>query len=558
MATVAEYFVSLLFVLAGATMLLLAAYRTAIAAYKAVNNLSRTRDSKQYLAMRGTTSDALTRQAIIQMIEKDNPGADIIMRWKNGVYCLQKFYELLKVRGYLVNINTQMCSYSTSTCFTQLTLMDKKGRNFFIVFNDTLQNPLYEDGRPKFNFVHDVEDQVGNYVSDIKYDEQDAVRVMSDFHIGTAKAIDANDGNLIEIRDLLQECEIDHIIYPPEKRKNQVRMFSFEKSGDSYRLRRYWTTVEVPSAKNLDLLYAPVGLEYATEKVTLRASDTLELCELAITDTTSPQNVYIWGTPGTGKSTWLDILASAIQDKDEDTIVIKVPSSTIKELESSDAMAALKAEIADLRERNGGIAPIVLLIDEAENLLARDSGGIHSSINTLMLSILDGSDRRELGCTTVLAFNAPRQTLNAALFRTGRAGLILELNPIPAPQAKAAAALLQQLDVENKFAFNQDIFNTYIETENKDIEGKVYSPKGFITLADLTKGCFQPRATADKLRDAIKAMAELHTSDRQFAPKESTPPKLNLTLSILDTATGPAEALPPLPLKSKKRRRGRR
>jgi hypothetical protein len=227
------------------------------------------------------------------------------------------------------------------------------------------------------------------------------------------------------------------------------------------------------------------------------------------------ENVQLYGTYGTGKSTMMEMIQYYVSSLANTMVVVLSPTDlSIIQKNSAKFLHMLSPDPTDENPTK-----VVFFIDDAEKALL-DQGGVHTEDNTIILALMDGDWKQQLNCSTIMSFNAPKEKLNQGIFRSGRSGLSAEIGPLNTEYAhKAVKALRRELTSKT---FDDALFNELLRTDNRLPNGVVYSPSGTITIADLSKACFKNREYTAAVIAAIKASAEPDIEEAP-APSEVRP-----------------------------------
>lgn len=134
-----------------------------------------------------------------------------------------------------------------------------------------------------------------------------------------------------------------------------------------------------------------------------------------------------YGTPGTGKSTYIRYLANLINKR-----VMFIPSKIAGNLDSPNFINILTSNPNS-----------ILIIEDAEDLLISREKGNGSSIS-MLLNLTDGMLGESLGIQVICTFNSSVIDIDKALLRKGRLKALYEFKPL---SIMKSIALLNKLDI---------------------------------------------------------------------------------------------------------------
>lgn len=138
------------------------------------------------------------------------------------------------------------------------------------------------------------------------------------------------------------------------------------------------------------------------------------------------------GTPGTGKTY---MIRGLLQDVSNGIFVL-VPANLVAALAQPDAINVLIAERARHRH-NEGIAPLILVIEDADECLAKRDGMNTSAVSAL-LNLSDGILGSSLDLRIVATTNLKHVELDEAVERPGRLSQYVEVDALSYDEAIAA------------------------------------------------------------------------------------------------------------------------
>lgn len=502
-----------------------------------------------------------TREEAVGLFLEANPGIkNVKFSSREEYFHGERFLNLLKAKNFIVQPRTQVCRFNGRKCITVFDLTGPEGKQYMIAFQDVQMNFHDSSERPTFQFVDQTpfESHLDNDGINEYFRQGEDFLIVYDFTLDG----DANK-DLGKIRQAFEACIVERIYYEEERTQDTVRVFEMNGTTNSGFNFKPITSVVKRLNKAANLLYAPIDLEYQGEVYKIAPDKIVQLSAQALNQPTVQQskNVYIWGTPGTGKTTFADqILANITEDNmyESGTVIVRINAGAIQELTTVGGQSSFDDAIEHLRDRyqdEEGYFKVIFLIDEAESALRKGEDGVHSAVNTFMLDLLDGNNRKKYNASTMLIFNAPKSTLQPALFRNGRMGLSFELLPIEAAQATQAVEYFKNT-LTNQ-VFNEKQFKKVLDTENVNTAGEVYAGKGFITLADIVHCGFVPQQQNDLILDAILNARAVQSG--QFMPKLPEKPKRR-TMNIAVGEPAPLIKLPTIPTENNtyKKKKGKK
>lgn len=298
------------------------------------------------------------------------------------------------------------------------------------------------------------------------------------------------------LESILKNCMLQQTSYKDVSKA--VRVFRLSKSGGAYYLKSLFTKGSVMSENELNNSYSPVELEHEGSFYTIAMGKALPVITNIIE---KGGNIILFGLPGVGKTSLMAQIQAQLTNGSNTRLILMTPAQ-IKELNSSsEAQSAFINALHNDGLDEGNKTVNVIFIDEGESLLVKGEHGIHSMDNTIVLQMMSGQLQQQLNLRMVIAFNAQPSQLNAALFRRGRASVLVNMKPLSKEQAINKIELLKQSMPE--CTFDEQLFEKLLADENKLINGVEYAKAGEITLADVYS-CMIPISTHDHLRKAIE------------------------------------------------------
>ena len=387
-----------------------------------------------------------------------------------------------------VIVAKNICTMETRSCTLVYELTPKEGTTTKYYLALSTGEQLSKDSKDRPQYVR----KVGNEPI-----EGDSFVIGSGIQIIMSTAIvDGDDDDYRIILNHLRNCEVEYVYYPVDKEVSMQIMRLYTSPSGEMRLNPIWKKSRQISSEMLNATFMPFGVKYQGQSYEISPAD---FAKIAAEDVLyNGENVQLYGTYGTGKSTILDMIVHYLASR-PDVLVIMLTPSQIQELENSTASTTLLKQLTQDPDSENPIK-IVFVVDDAEAAMKGD--GVHSNTNTVFLSILDGDFKTQLNCATIMSFNASKSELNQGLFRAGRSGLSAEVKPLDQEQADKAVKVLRRTHT-NK-VFDGQLYTELLQAENKLPNGVTYAGKGQITIADLTKQCFRTYALTNSIKDAIR------------------------------------------------------
>ena len=240
--------------------------------------------------------------------------------------------------------------------------------------------------------------------------------------------------------------------------------------------------------EELSLNYAPCEVEFRGEKANASMAELMEIMPISIDNR---ENILIFGVPGAGKTILAEfILYHAKQVLEDKLRIFYIPSNMIEQILTPE-FGAYFSTLFKPTVKN------LIFMDECQRLLSANLGISDSPV----LEMMSGSQKELYNLSFVMAFNSKLQDLDRAIFRAGRAGLIIHLKHIPAEQARLKLAQLKERCDEDHF-IDEDRFEKLLSSPNFYFDGDTnpYAQPGEITLADIYS-CQMPKAKHDILQE---------------------------------------------------------
>lgn len=348
------------------------------------------------------------------------------------------------------------------------------------------------------------------------YVNENSISIYEDLKLALPINMEDNDPMYQKLLQIFEEDGLEAIYEEIEDSPSRVEFFSLAKGSGGYDLTPQSREIKPISKKVLSASYNDITISYEDEDVSVPMGDGVEIMNIALRNN---ENIFIFGTMGSGKSYLSDELARRVSSKSR-TGVIFIPPGMVNELQQVEVLPDLMASIERIK-RDYGISNVLFVIDEAEQLLVAPENGIHSITNSFMLSMLNGQIQKMLNCACLLTFNCKPEQLNKAAFRDQRLGMMVELNDL---STEKAAGLVEILQDENPMM----IFDQYY--------WKKLQAKQIVPLASVYK-CF---VTPSKQRIIIDIMRKV----RPDLVKEIPIPKVVAPIikaPIMQATTKPVE-----------------
>lgn len=310
--------------------------------------------------------------------------------------------------------------------------------------------------------------------------------------------VENNDEKILTIDELIDVCMLKSVHYDHVGSSlSSVGKLAFGSRGEMY-IENYpvLTSKTFISNEEADLMYSDVDIQYNGKEYPKKPSQMLAILEAGAEEGT---NIQLYGKFGTGKTKIAYHLATRLAQKHSNEVIFISPSA-LRELDNIRMQSAFTQMIRQRIQENEN-KRFYLFIDEAETALRSDNG-FHTKENAFLLQLMDGVEKDFLNMSVILTFNADPKDLNQALFRSGRAGIIVNMTPITAERAEALVAYLKTTDKMKNKIFQPAALAKFLNEDSATVNGTVYAPKGFTTIADVLQ-CF-----ASKKFDRVMSMLE--------------------------------------------------
>lgn len=462
--------------------------------------------------------------AIFRTLSKDSRN-EVVDMWASIVggpynskindnsFVVDKFFSMLQL-NFKGEFCTRLCT-DRNSCNTIYKITEGQ-KIALISVNYSEQLVVDHKGRDAFKANFDISEYAQNDKVSLAY----GYELVSD--------LDYNDPFILNIQGLVKECEAERIFYFNETSAT-VTLYKLKFGAMGIRFDPFKLELPEFTTDYMDAAYSDAKVEYGGESHGLKMSKIFNLVKKTIA---MGGNISIFGSPGSGKTTLLENLAASLTRGTERYKVLMVPANVVAALKSPDNVAALINEVAQEREMG---YKVILIIDEAEMLLAKSENGVHSENNTFMLQLLDGTLKKELGVATVLVFNTKIENLNPALFRAMRMAMVpIYLTPLDEDRARNLVKQLKR-SLPGK-VFDSAKFESILKNENALTDGTVYANQGEISLADVYS-CFLDQDFRAMLLSYIREEATSQTLQIKLPTK--SPRKVLLKLAPLENLAIP-------------------
>lgn len=409
---------------------------------------------------------------------------------------------------FKIDIASRSCNISGDRCdiVFELTVAepsDYAGTKFFMNFETTQIEVSNNKGRDLLKFKNVEENIHGYTIEDANGNE--CLEMTYAVNIIYPNDIPEDSAPVRAIFAAINESALDAIDYKSEK--EFTRVYRIQSYNGELQLEAIRQETKVYSDEELDTYFAPITMRYQNELHKVSPSAAVELFSIALYN---GENVFVRGIMGVGKSTLSQVVINRLSNR-HDVIIVKISPTQIEELGSLTVKNWLMRQLSMYEGQR-----VIIDLDEAEKLLVQDEKG-HSKANTFMLELLDGDFKKQTGCSTILTYNINNSEINPAIFRAGRCGVESEVTALTKDMANKAVKMLKNAMPD--YIFHENRYNSLCDGANKDSQGREYCPKGFITIADLTKECFKLREYNTLLIAAIR-----NVSKGVIAPKKHEAP----------------------------------
>jgi broad-specificity NMP kinase len=433
------------------------------------NMASKGRKHKSILHTSGVLTDTGTglRQEVIARFTEAHEHSELAVR--SGYQPVLVDYLLERLRGtFTIKSLSQICNLNSTYCNMINHLTDSEG-NVFLLGLSWNDRQLF-DSKGRLNYIGEQTPSDFSFTGD---EGEDRIILSNMAELAFPASLSETHPSLIEILNALKEGEMKSVQHE-DKKPNQVKVFKLiYHRVTGYALAESKSTISTLSNRMLDLSYSDVEYDFMGKTHTMSMSKAIPVL---IESLKLGENGLVFGPPGVGKSTLLEQLQSRMANNEDIRVIIMTPAQ-IRELQNSEAKTAFEAALSSTTVKN------IIFIDEGETLLEKSANGLHTDDNSIILQMMSGGLQKALNCQLVIAFNANPEDLNKALFRKGRAGMIMNLKPLPAEKSNALLQEVKKLYPER--TFDKEQYRKLLNEVNTSVDKSTYARAGFITLADL-------------------------------------------------------------------------
>lgn len=379
-------------------------------------------------------------------------------------YVLEQLKVLFTVESVM-----QLCGINKRYCNQILKVTDSEGNNIFIGLSWATKELFDEQGR--LQFTCDVP------VMEYSFLEEDENVVVGSNTLEIVYPIGITDkhATMVAIQNILKEAEMTPVVHNTKSANTVVSYRLRNYRGMGYMLEPHRSELVRMSPEMLDASYNEVSYDFQGTVYSFSMSKAFPVMgeSLALNE-----NILLFGAPGVGKTALMEQLQARLSHRNGMRCIWITPNQLTELQKSTEAQTALVNALRSEKEEK----KTIFFIDEGETLL-RKGDGIHSEMNAFMLSLLSGNLQKDFNCQVVIAFNADPTVLDTALFRKGRAGMVINLSPISAEKANQLIQLIRKNNTDR--VFDKAQYTKLLKANNTGVTGQVYAKPGFITLADL-------------------------------------------------------------------------
>jgi hypothetical protein len=249
-----------------------------------------------------------------------------------------------------------------------------------------------------------------------------------------------------------------------EEKPSQPQIFMVEVMNNNFQLQSHSVNDDF-EIRDLNINYGPGFEQFHTELIQRFRTETRGL-------------VLFHGEPGTGKTYYIRHLLKLMAEEKRKK-VIYMPPNMVDHLVDPTFMTFLSRSIKSYSQK--GIF-CVLLIEDAEPLLAKRQEGVRIQGITNLLNMTDGLLNDMLKLQIICTFNVDLKRLDSALLRPGRLIARKEFKPLSELDANILA---QRLGIKYHFTAPATLGEIYAMRKNQNtLVHDVDSDKGASTLID--------------------------------------------------------------------------
>lgn len=473
-------------------------------------------------------------------------------------------YSLLKgmlQKSFKIDILSEVCEWDKSSCIHCVKLEGPTNQAIYISFCTSKEREWATEATTLYKMVQDnglsPELLKGNL-----FESMYNVTVVMDARLDDA----SND--LAVLYECLTASEVEAIRF--EKKTKYTNIYRFALNANGYYLQQ--TSQEIPlySDEVLNNSYNNQSFVYKGETFELTPAQQMVIAKTSVLH---KNNIFTFGKPGCGKTTFGRQILAHLQDE-PGVRLISIDPSLIAHLRNPATQSEFirllsetyNEEVYDYQTdswkyENKQIRNIIF-IDEAEVLLRKSADGLHTEDQTFLLSLMDGELRDLVNCQVIFVFNKEKEFLNPAIFRSVRGGVEFHVEPIPMDRAKKLVEVLKMQNLH--WRFDAEKFHKFITDISLDSSGVLYAAAGFTTLADVIS-CFSEPELDDIIITTLRGMTipkiEKQVSKAPEKPKAKLVPLVNKTVSTPtpepQTTNAPSPAGSATPMKKNNRNRFR-
>lgn len=439
-----------------------------------------------------------------------------------GLWSTDHLLRVIKNRYTEVEEMVQWCNLDRTNCSTIIRFKGGNGDVYVVKLVSFHKEYLDPKTRPTFqnNDRFSIESVLRN----------GALAVNPQISLLYGAELKEDDAVLIQLLADFDEASIEEIKYPNDK-TNRVWLNRLQiRPYGGLELEEYSMMRRTASEEYFNDAYNPVSIEFNGQDYDIDMDKAIEIGAFSLS---KGNNLYIFGSPGTGKTSLMELIQLTLQDY-ETTSIVNISTEMLEELQGIGGEQNIRKALQENIEQ--GLRTI-FVIDEAERVMTSDSQGIHSKESSFVLRLLDGSLQRELNCATVLVFNARPEQLNSALFRKGRVGMQFELKPLKRNRALNLVKYLKEALPDR--IFDQGQFERILEQCNQ-LPGRLdhYAGVGEITLGDVWS-CF---VEADSRALIVQKLREQAGIELPKKKQEVVAPRPSVTSNGVDAKISELQA----------------